>query len=126
MEIIIGLVIMAAGIGFAIYQTRKMNKLNLEIQSMETSKIADAIEIVNTLSETDSNYRHYVELKGNIFTKEKVIAPFTEREAHIMKTLHMLYQKKYSIIQMMMDITEQVLRKMRRNYLTNAVWFRYT
>lgn len=81
MEIIIGLVIMAAGIGFAIYQTRKMNKLNLEIQSMETSKIADAIEIVNTLSETDSNYRHYVELKGNIFTKEKVIAPFTEREA---------------------------------------------
>lgn len=81
MGIIIGLVIMAAGIGFAVYQTKKMNHLNLEIQSVETSKIADAIDIVDSLSATDSNYRHYVELKGNIFTKEKVIAPFTEREA---------------------------------------------
>lgn len=80
MGIILGFVIMAAGIGFAIYQTKKMNHLNLEIQSVETSKIADAVDIVDSLSATDSNYRHYVELKGNIFTKEKVIAPFTERE----------------------------------------------
>ena len=80
MRIIIGLVIIIAGIGYAVYQTKKMNKLNLEIQSVETSKIADAIDIVNSLSATDSNYRHYVELKGNVFTKEKVTAPFTERE----------------------------------------------
>lgn len=80
MYIFIGVVIAAAGIAYAVYQTKKMNGLNLEIQSIQTSQIADAKDIVDSLSQTDPNYRHYVELKGNAFTKEKVIAPFTGRE----------------------------------------------
>lgn len=79
-QTIIGIIIIIAGIGYAIYQNKKMKELNLEVQSTQTSTIADSIDIINTLSATDSNYRHYVELKGNVFTKEKVIAPFTERE----------------------------------------------
>lgn len=80
MNVLFGIIIIAAGIIYAIYKTRKMDGLNLEIQSISTSKIADAKEIVDDLSVTDANYRHYVELKGNIFTKEKVEAPFIERE----------------------------------------------
>lgn len=95
MRIIIGLVIIIAGIGYAVYQTKKMNKLNLEIQSVETSKIADAIDIVNSLSATDSNYRHYMELKGNIFTKEKVTAPFTERETSQWMQRHSHYRSMW-------------------------------
>lgn len=80
MYILLGLVIIVAGIAYAIYTTKAMDKLNLEVQSIQTSKIADAKEIIDSLSLTDNNYRHYVELKGNIFTRENVMAPFTERK----------------------------------------------
>lgn len=80
MCILLGLVIIVAGIAYAIYTTKAMDKLNLEVQSIQTSKIADTKEIIDSLSLTDSNYRHYVELKGDIFTKKEVTAPFTEKK----------------------------------------------
>lgn len=79
-KIIIGIVVMIAGFAYAIYQNKKMKSLNLDVQYTETSSISDAIDIVNDLSATDSNYRHYVELKGTVFTKERVTAPFTNMD----------------------------------------------
>ena len=104
------------------YIRRKDESSEFRIQSVETSKIADAIDIVDSLSATNSNYRHYVELKV-IFTK-KSIAPFTEREVAYYEDVTYAVSEVGTHYTTAIVIAEQEQKE--ENYLTNVAWFRYT
>lgn len=81
MDILIGLLLIAGGIGFAIIHYRKSAAQMLETQYMQTSSIKDTLELVDTMCTTDPFYRHYVELKGNLVCDAPLMSPFTDRPA---------------------------------------------
>lgn len=77
--VIIAIVLIAGGIAYAAYMFNKSGKAVLEIQYMQTTPIVDAMELIDSMTESDPNYHHYVELKGVLQSEEPVEAPFTER-----------------------------------------------
>lgn len=80
MAIIIGLLIMVAGIGCAVYMFQKNKKKVEEIQFQQTTCIKDVLDIVGDLSSLDENYRHYSEVKGHLHSVSgDVEAPFSQR-----------------------------------------------
>lgn len=81
MEILIGLVLIAGGIGFAVFQYRRNGARMQETQYMQTTAVKDALEIVEDMMTTDPSYRHYVELKGNLVCNAPLNAPFSNRMA---------------------------------------------
>lgn len=85
MQVIIGIVLIAAGIGYAVYMFKKNEAKALEMQYMETASVADASALVDEMASADPNYHHYVELKGTLFSDEPVQAPFTERKVAFYK-----------------------------------------
>lgn len=78
-QILLGIIIAAAGVGYAVYMFRKSKKDALEMQYLETTSIADAIDLYENMEAASPNYRHYVELKGVIHSEEPVMAPFSGR-----------------------------------------------
>lgn len=78
-QILLGIIIIAAGVGYAVYIYRKSKRDALEMQYVETSPVAEAIELYESMEAAAPNYRHYVELKGVLHSEEPVTAPFTER-----------------------------------------------
>lgn len=81
MEVLIGLLLIIGGIGFAVIQYRKTAAQMLETQYMQTSSIKDTLELVDTMGATDPFYRHYVELKGNLVCDNPLTSPFANRPA---------------------------------------------
>lgn len=81
MKIMLGLLLIAGGVLFAVFQYRKKGARMQETQYMQTSSIKDALEIVNDMSTTDPSYRHYVELKGTLVCDAPLTTPFANRSA---------------------------------------------
>lgn len=81
MQLLIGLLLIAAGVAFAVFQYRKNSARMQETQFMQTSSVKDAISIVDDMSVSDSGYRHYVELKGTLVCDSPITAPFSNRPA---------------------------------------------
>ena len=82
MEYIIGLLLIIAGIGYAIYVYRKNTNKEQEMQFQQTSCIKDMLDIVGNLSDLDENYRHYSEVKGHLHSLSgDVEAPYSQRPA---------------------------------------------
>ena len=79
-QVLLGLLLIAGGAGYAVYMFKKHGDAALEMQYMQTTPIADAIELVENMISADPNYRHYVELKGTLHSVAPVNAPFTGRE----------------------------------------------
>jgi hypothetical protein len=80
MEYIIGLLIVVAGIGYAVYVFRKNTAKVQEIQFQQTTCIKDVLDIIGDLSALDENYRHYSEVKGHLHSVSgDVQAPFSQR-----------------------------------------------
>lgn len=80
MAIIIGLLIIIAGIFYAVYVYRKNTNKVQEIQFQQTTCIKDVLDIVGDLSSLDENYRHYSEVKGQLHSASgDVEAPFSQR-----------------------------------------------
>lgn len=79
-QILLGLIIAIAGVVYALYMYRKSKNDLIEIQYMQTTPISEALELLQSMDGAGSTYRHYVELKGILHSKEPVSAPFTERQ----------------------------------------------
>ncbi|MBI4857252.1 MAG: hypothetical protein HY818_10995 [Acetobacterium woodii] len=80
MAFIIGILIMVAGICYAVYMFRKNTNKVQEIQFQQTTCIKDVLDIVGDLSSLDENYRHYSEVKGHLRSVSgDVEAPFSQR-----------------------------------------------
>lgn len=96
--VIIGIICIIAGIVFAIVGTLKSNKQTLEMRYMQTSTIADAIDIVESMSMSDPNYHHYVELKGLVQCDERIVGPFCNREvAYYSNTCYSVSQQSSTV-----------------------------
>lgn len=81
MEILIGILLIAGGIVFAVFQYRRNGARMQETQYMPTTPVKDALEIVEDMRTTDPGYRHYVELKGNLVCDAPLDTPFAGRAA---------------------------------------------
>lgn len=81
MKLLIGLLLIVGGIGFAVIRYRKMAAQITESQYMQTSNIKDTIDLVETMRTTDPSYRHYVELKGDLVCSAPLTSPFASRSA---------------------------------------------
>lgn len=80
MKYIIGLLLILAGIGYAVYVYRKNTDKAQEMQFQQTSCIKDVLDIIGDLLDLDQNYRHYSEVKGHLHSVSRdVKAPFSER-----------------------------------------------
>jgi len=51
-----------------------------DIKATKTSRVADAVAILNDLGSTSSNYRHYCELVGTSMASGGVVAPYSRRQ----------------------------------------------
>lgn len=78
--ILIGLLILAGGIGYAIVTNRAVAKKEMEMRYMQTSSIADALDIFQQMEGASFNYRHYVELSGTAAADEPVYGPYSKRQ----------------------------------------------
>lgn len=77
LKILIGIALILGGIGYAVYMYKSLEKKITEMSYMRTSSIKDTIDIVEQMSFSDLDYRHYVELKGNIVTDEPLTSPYS-------------------------------------------------
>lgn len=80
MPLIIGIVLILAGGAYGVIFFLRHGKRAMEMKYMRTSTIGEAAEIIDSMSDVDLTYRHYVELKGVVQSEAMVLAPFTERE----------------------------------------------
>ncbi len=76
---VIGLIVIIISVVGGIWGYRSSAAKGMQVQFVQTTPIGDAIEIINDMSQTDPNYRHYVEIKGQVLTNEPVFAPFSQR-----------------------------------------------
>ncbi len=90
MNIIIGLLLILAGIGYAVYVYRKNTSKAQEMQFQQTTCIKDVLDIIGDLLDLDENYRHYSEVKGHLHSvTADVQAPFSQRQvAYYENTLY--------------------------------------
>lgn len=77
--IIFGFLLIVGGIAFGIFQYKHNDKKRIEMQYMQTSSIRDALDIVENMSATAPDYRHYVEIKGTAQRDEAMMAPYSGR-----------------------------------------------
>lgn len=86
MQFLLGIVLIAAGVGYGIYMFKKNEAKALEMQYMQTTSVADAVSLVDEMASADPEYHHYVELKGTLFSDTPVQSPFTERAVAFYKS----------------------------------------
>lgn len=60
-------------------QTTAAQQMAEDIKTTKTSQVEDAVAILNDLSSTSSNYRHYCELVGNSMASSSIVAPYSKR-----------------------------------------------
>lgn len=95
MNILIGALFVAGGIGFILYKFNKTNKLVTEVKYMKTSTISELKEMLNNMSDTGvgDTYRHYVELKGIVDSEDEIVAPYSNNKvAYYKSKLYHVYQ----------------------------------
>lgn len=94
--IIIGLLLIAAGLFLVLYLRKKLFSTALEIQVMKTSTIGDIKRIFSEMEGIglSDNNRHYVELKGISDSQNPPVTPFSEqRVAYHESTLSHVYEE---------------------------------
>lgn len=98
MNIIIGLLLILAGIGYAVYVYRKNTSKAQEMQFQQTSCIKDVLDIIGDLLDLDQNYRHYSEVKGHLHSvSHDVEAPFSQRRvAYYENTLYSVSEETHT------------------------------
>lgn len=97
MQVIIGIILIAGGIGYAIYMFKKNEAKAMEMQYMQTTSVEDAVALVDEMSSADPNYHQYVELKGTLYCDSPVQAPFTERDVAFYKnTCYSVSEETYT------------------------------
>lgn len=79
-QILIGLALLIGGPVVAVFLYKKFDAAATEMQYMQTTPIAEAIELVEGMAAADPSYRHYVEIKGVIHSEEPVQAPFCGKQ----------------------------------------------
>lgn len=79
-QILIGIALVIGGpiAGYFLY--KKYDAAGTEMKFMQTTPIADAIELLDSMAAGDPSYRHYVELKGPLQSEEPVQAPFCGKQ----------------------------------------------
>lgn len=60
-------------------QATEKERMAEDMKATKTSQVADAVSILNDLSATSDNYRHYCELVGNSMASSNIIAPYSKR-----------------------------------------------
>ena len=60
-------------------QATSTNQIAEDIKATKTSRIVDAVSILDDLGTTSSTYRHYCELVGTSMASSSVIAPYSKR-----------------------------------------------
>ena len=61
-------------------QTTSKTQIAEDIKATKTSRIVDAVSILDDLGTTSSNYRHYCELVGSSMGSSGVVAPYSKRQ----------------------------------------------
>lgn len=61
-------------------QTVNKNQMAEDIKATKTSRVVDAVSILDDLTSTSSNYRHYCELVGTSMASGGVVAPYSRRQ----------------------------------------------
>ena len=79
--VIIGLLLISAGVYLAWFLRRKTGDALLDIQATQTSTIADVKESMADMASISDSYREYVELKGTVKSKNPQKAPFSQKDA---------------------------------------------
>lgn len=81
MDYIFAIIMICVGIGIGWYGYKKASDKTLDVEYMQTSSMKDALEVFESMADSDPSYRHYVELKGSVFGNETLKAPFSERDS---------------------------------------------
>ncbi len=61
-------------------QAVSKNQMAEDMKATKTSRVVDAVSILDDLSETSSNYRHYCELVGTSMASGGVTAPYSRKQ----------------------------------------------
>lgn len=79
MNIVIGIALIIGGLIAIFYIRPKIKSHTMEMKYMQTKKISELQDMFNQMDSSGlgSDYREYVELKGNVSEKEAVEAPFS-------------------------------------------------
>ena len=97
MNILIGALCIAGGIGFMLFKFNKTKKLVTEVKYMKTSTISEIREMLNNMASIGVSdvYRHYVELTGIIDSEDEVVAPYSNNKvAYYNSKLYHVYQEE--------------------------------
>lgn len=81
MKILIFLLVLCGCAAYVLYAFKKANAKSLDISFMQTSSLKDIIDIFSEMAQTDSNYRHYAEVKVTAHGEHSLKAPFSGQEA---------------------------------------------
>ena len=95
MNILIGALFIAGGIGYILFKFNKTNKLVTEVKYMKTNTIPEVREILNNMKDSGlgDTYRHYVEFTGTVDSDDEVIAPYSNNKvAYYNSKLYHVYQ----------------------------------
>lgn len=95
MNILIGALFIAGGIGFILFKFNKTKKLVTEVKYMQTTTIPELREMLKSMSSTGVGdiYRHYVELTGTIDSDDNLVAPYSNKKVAYHKSkLYHVYQ----------------------------------
>ena len=95
MNILLGALLIAGGIGFILFKFNKTKKLVTEVKYMKTSTVSELRDMLNNMSSSGVGdiYRHYVELTGTIDSDEEVMAPYSNSKvAYYKSKLYHVYQ----------------------------------
>lgn len=80
MLIVLSILLIVGGVVNIIHTRNKAKSKILEMKYTQTSRISDALGIVDSMQATAPDYHHYVELKGMLNCDNAPTAPFTERK----------------------------------------------
>lgn len=82
MEILIAIILIAAGLALIFYFRPKAKSDLMEMQFMQTKTIAELVDMFSQMdaSGLGDSYREYVELKGRVVSNNLVKTPFSNRD----------------------------------------------
>ncbi|SHH68511.1 E3 Ubiquitin ligase [Clostridium collagenovorans DSM 3089] len=77
MNVLIFILVIIACVGYVIYVFKQADSKSLDISYMKTSSLSDAISVLDEMSNSDTNYRHYAEIKVTAHGNNSFPAPFS-------------------------------------------------
>ena len=82
MTIIIPIVLIVGGVLAMVFLRSQMANKVREMKFMETTTVKDLLDMFSTMQSDGlgDHFRHYVEVKGTVYSPETVRTPFSDRE----------------------------------------------